>query len=205
MSGPCFEVNFPPSKNLWKPFLTKYPINIHAMAATSGFLKTLLLTFLTRPSLLFMATIYIFIVAMVTILLADNQDILRITMIFCGSPWYFPPACWLNRNRRLLQSSSSVALSYLCLLSQDWKYLDSNVWWHLLLLFRLSPTHAILLAPWDIFLAPYDTFLYHITPSWHHVTPSWHSAKSSWHQVITSWHHTILSCHFKTPSWHLRI
>ena len=52
MGGPSFEVNFPPSKILRKPFLTKYPITIHKIAAknASGFLKTLLLTFLTRPT-----------------------------------------------------------------------------------------------------------------------------------------------------------
>ena len=51
MGGPRFEVNFPPSKILWKAFLAKYPKSIHKMAAknASRFLKTLLLTFLTRP------------------------------------------------------------------------------------------------------------------------------------------------------------
>ena len=52
MGGPRFEVNFPPSKILWKAFLAKYPKSIHKMAAknASRFLKTLLLTFLTRPN-----------------------------------------------------------------------------------------------------------------------------------------------------------
>ena len=52
MGGPRFEVNIPPSKILLKPFLAKYPISIHKMAAknASGFLKTILLTFLTRPN-----------------------------------------------------------------------------------------------------------------------------------------------------------
>ena len=41
MGGPRFEVNLPPSKILWKPFLAKYPISIHKMAAKMlvGFLK----------------------------------------------------------------------------------------------------------------------------------------------------------------------
>ena len=52
MGGPRVEVNFPPSKILWKAFLAKYPKSIHKMAAksASGFFKTLLLTFLTRPT-----------------------------------------------------------------------------------------------------------------------------------------------------------
>ena len=51
--GPRFEVNFPSSKILWKPFLAKYPISLLKMAAknASGFWKTLLLTFLTRPTI----------------------------------------------------------------------------------------------------------------------------------------------------------
>ena len=52
MGGPRFQVSFPPSKISWKPFWDKYPISIYKMAAknASRFLKTLLLTFLTRPS-----------------------------------------------------------------------------------------------------------------------------------------------------------
>ena len=52
MGGPRFEIHFPPAKNLSNPVLAKYLINIHKMAATKAcrFLKTLLLTFLTRPT-----------------------------------------------------------------------------------------------------------------------------------------------------------
>ena len=53
MGGPRFEVNFPPSKIVWKAFLAKYPKSINKMAAknASRFLKSLFLTFLTRPTL----------------------------------------------------------------------------------------------------------------------------------------------------------
>ena len=39
MGGTRVEVNFPPLKNLWKPFLAKYLISIHTIAAknASGF------------------------------------------------------------------------------------------------------------------------------------------------------------------------
>ena len=52
MGRTCFEINFPPAKILWNPFLAKYPISLHKIAAknASGFLKTLWLTFLTRPN-----------------------------------------------------------------------------------------------------------------------------------------------------------
>ena len=52
MGGLRFDAHFPPSKILQKPFLAKYPISIHKMAAknASGFFKTLLLTFLTHPT-----------------------------------------------------------------------------------------------------------------------------------------------------------
>ena len=52
MGGPCFEVNFQKAKNLQNPVIAKYPISIHKMAAKNAcrFLKTLLLTFLTGPS-----------------------------------------------------------------------------------------------------------------------------------------------------------
>ena len=53
--------------------------------------------------------------------LADFHDIRQITMIFA-------PSRLLNRNRRLLHRSSSLALSYPCFLTQDWKYSDSNLW-----------------------------------------------------------------------------
>ena len=123
-----------------------------------------------------MATICTFIVAMVTILLADNKDILRITMIFGGSPWYFSPACPLNRNRTLLQSSSSVALfpvPRLEILRQQYMVISSFAvpfepytchppgnmghlpctMWHLLV------PYNTFLAPCDTFLAPCKTFL----------------------------------------------
>ena len=43
-------------------------------------------------------------------------------------PLYSSLAWPLNWNRRLLHRSSSMALSYLCFLSQDWKYSDNNLW-----------------------------------------------------------------------------
>ena len=50
--GPLFEIHFPPAKNLFNTVLANCSISLHKMAAknASRILKTLLLTFLTRPN-----------------------------------------------------------------------------------------------------------------------------------------------------------